>query len=484
MQRVLQICLELTAKRDRDELLSSILDTAMDIAHCDAGTLYLLADDGLHFCRMVTRSQNVRQGGHADPIRLPPVPIDPKYVCAWSAIHNELINVPDVRNDSHFDFSGSLRYDAMTGYRTKSMLVVPMSNDKGELIGVMQLINALDDGGETIPFDRDVEFLVSAIASQAALSVVNMQYAEQITALLDSLVGALSSAIDERSPYNANHTRNMVRIGSAFLDYLEATGDPCSLSPEKRRAFLMSVWLHDVGKLTVPAEIMDKESRLGPDLETVCSRLRRIGLYDRIAFLEKRTDEAEYRARCDELEDAEALVRRINAAGYLQDSDLAALERISGKTFVDENGEIYPWFTDSELERLRIRKGTLTDAEREIMQNHVVVTEKILKHVAFPKQYEKVPIWAAEHHELLNGKGYPKHLAAEQIPTEVRILTILDVFEALTANDRPYKPPMPVEKALSILEQMVSEGSIDPELFARFRKSRAWDAAGSKPERL
>ena len=204
MQKFLNVCLALSAERDRERLLSTILDTAIELTNCDAGTLYLKEDDGLHFCRMVTLSLHIRQGGHADPITLPPVPLEPAYVCSWSALHNQSINVSNVRTDDRFDFSGSLRYDAMTGYHTRTMLVVPLANDKGVLIGVMQLINAMDADGNTIPFDPAVELLIRAVASQAAISVTNMLYAEQITDLLDSLVGALSAAIDERTPYNAN----------------------------------------------------------------------------------------------------------------------------------------------------------------------------------------------------------------------------------------------------------------------------------------
>ena len=482
MERVLNGCIALTAQSDREVLLSSILDTAMDVARCDAGTLYLLEDDGLHFCRMVTRSQNTRQGGHDAPIQLPPVPMEEKYVCSWVALHNETINVADVRNDDHFDFTGSMRYDAMTGYRTRSMLVVPLANDRGELIGVMQLINALDEQGEIIPFDPDVEFLVSAIASQAALSVVNMQYAEQITSLLNSLVGALSSAIDERSPYNANHTRNMVRIAEAFLDDLKRRGDELSFEDRQRSAFLMSIWLHDVGKLTIPLEVMDKDSRLGPRLTEVRDRFRAIGLLDRIAMLEGRLSPEEYEAKKAELTGALAFVERCNTAGFLPDADLDALNDLGRRTYLNEDGQRRPWLTDAELHLLRVRKGTLTDEERELMQSHVVVTSRILDHVTFPKMYSSVPRWAGAHHELLNGKGYPLHLTAEQIPTEVRLLTILDVFEALTAQDRPYKPPMPVEKALGILDSMAVEGGIDGKLLEKFKRSHAWESVLKRSE--
>lgn len=475
MQRFLSLCLALTAERDREALLSAILDSAMDTAHCDAGTLYLKEDDGLHFCRMVTRSQGVRQGGHDAPISLPPVPMEEQYVCSWVALHDEAINVADVHTDTHFDFTGSLRYDAMTGYHTQSMLVVPMSNDRGELIGVTQLINAQDENGETIPFDPSVELLVSALSSLSAISITNMQYAEQITALLDSLVGALSTAIDERTPYNANHTRNMVRYGTAFLDWLERTGNPWAFDADKRRTFLLSVWLHDVGKLVVPLEVMDKESRLGARMETVRDRLRIIGLSDRIEQLEGKIDIEELLRRDSARLDAIELIERVNKAGFLPDDALTAVETIAKRTYVDENGETHPWLTEEERACLSVRKGTLTAEERAVMESHAVVTGRILGHVNFPKMYGETPRWAAMHHELLNGKGYPDHLTAADIPREVRLLTILDVFDALTARDRPYKPPMPTEKALGILHSMVEEGGVDGEILALFEESKAWE---------
>ncbi len=474
-KKLIDICLALSSERDREALLSHILDTAMDVTGCDAGTLYLLEDDGLHFTRMVTRSQNIRQGGHDGPITLPPVPMDKSYVCAWAAITGQSISVKDVHTDTHFDFTGSIRYDAMTGYRTKSMLVMPMTDDAGRLIGVMQLINALDGSGQIVAFDDEMEELVRAISSQAAISITNMQYAEQVTALLDSLVGALSAAIDARTPYNANHTRNMVRYGSAFLDWLEDTGSGWRFDTDKRRTFLLSVWLHDVGKLAVPLEVMDKATRLGPAVDDVRERFRVMALLDRIAALEGRIDgdarEENDRLRASALE----LIERVNTAGFVPDGDAAAIDEIASRTYADENGASLPWLTEAEHTSLSVRKGTLTAAEREIMESHVTVTGDILDKVRFPRSYTDVPGWAAAHHEYINGKGYPRHLTGEDLPPEVRLLTILDVFEALTARDRPYKKPMPPERALDILHSMAEEGSIDPEILDMFEKSKAWE---------
>ena len=475
MKRLLDVCIALSAERDREALLFRILDTAMDLTRCDGGTLYLLEEDGLHFCRMVTRSFGIRQGGAEAPITLPPVPLKPSHVCARAVLEENLINVPDVKGDTRFDFSGAAKYDAMTGYSTRSMLVFPLTNDRGKIIGVLQLINALTEEGEIMPFPAEWEPLVNALASQAAISLTNMQYAERVRSLLDSLVRALSTAIDERTPYNANHSRNMARYAAAFLDWLERTGNDWKFDPDQRREFLMSVWLHDVGKLTVPLEVMDKQSRLGPGLKDVQQRFAAMKLLTRIDLLEGRISAEEAEALNAQRAEAMALIEKVDKAGFLPDDTLAAIDALAGRTYRNENGEELPWITEEEHVCLSVRKGTLTATERQIMEDHVVVTGRILDQVSFPEEYSNVPVWAAAHHELLNGKGYPLHRTAESLPPEVRLLTILDVFDALTAKDRPYKPGMPVEKALSILHSMVNEGSMDENILALFEQSQAWE---------
>ena len=339
----------------------------------------------------------------------------------------------------------------------------------------MQLINALTADGRPARFTPGMEPLVTALAAQAAISLTNMQYSEQIAALLDSLVGALSAAIDQRTPYNASHTRSMVKYAARFLDWLDRTGDPRRFDPDRRRAFLLSVWLHDVGKLTVPLEVMDKADRLGPALERIERRFTEMELLDRIALLEGRLDGPERSTRAARRAEALERIRRDNTAGFLPDEEIAALEELAARTYTDENGRTRPWLTEDERTSLTVRRGTLTARERAVMESHVTATARILAQVAFPKQYAQVPEWAADHHELLNGTGYPAHKTAAELPWEVRLLTILDIFDALTARDRPYKPPMPVEKALSVLRSMVREGSLDGEILALFEKSRAWE---------
>ena len=354
------------------------------------------------------------------------------------------------------------------------MLVVPMADEKGRLIGVMQLINALSDEGEIVPFDKEDELIISAVALQAATSLTNIHYAVQISLLLDSLVKSLSTAVDERSSYTGNHTRHMVQIAEHFLDWLEKTNKDWRFDSDKRKAFLMGVWLHDIGKLTIPLEVMDKATRLGSLLPELEERLRVIGLLDRIAMLEGKITEDELSARNRRREEVLEFILQINGGKPLSDENIAQIEDISRLTYRDEKKKKHFWITKEEKNCLLIGRGTLTAEERSIMESHVVMTRRILENVKFPKIYEQVPVWASEHHEFLNGKGYPKHISDENIPPEARLLTILDVFEALTAKDRPYKKPMPLRKALLVLDNMASVGQIDPNILSMFKKIRVW----------
>ena len=336
MKQFLELYLTINNVQDRAELLSNIVDTALDIVHCDAGTLYLLENNSLQFCQMHTRSLNIRQSGFDSPIDLPPVPMEENYVCAWAALHNQIINVADVNTDKRFDFSGAARYDKLTGYHTVSMLVVPMADEKGRLIGVMQLINALSGKGEIVPFDKEDELIISAVALQAATSLTNIHYAVQISQLLDSLVKSLSTAVDERSAYTGSHTRHMVQIAEHFLDWLEKTNNDWNFDNDKRNAFLMSVWLHDIGKLAIPLEVMDKATRLGSLLPELEERLRVIGLLDRIAMLEGKITEDELSIRNRHREEVLGFILQINGGKPLSDESIARIEDISRLTYRDE----------------------------------------------------------------------------------------------------------------------------------------------------
>ncbi len=338
----------------------------------------------------------------------------------------------------------------------------------GKVVQLHMIASVLRDG------DKKVGIIV-VVGDVTELVELKLRAAEQTKKLLDSVVRTLSQAIDERSSYTANHTRNMVQIAEEFLDWLDKTDNPWKFGDSRRRSFLMSVWLHDVGKLAVPLEIMDKESKLGAQMKVIEDRFVKISLLDEIAVYRGEITAEEKEVRKKERDIALDEIRRINRAEFVPDEKLELLKKIIGEKYRDESGEEKPILTDEEIENLSIRKGTLNDRERAIIQSHAVVTGRILDQIQFPDEYCHVPIWASEHHELLSGRGYPYHLSGDQIPKEVRLLTILDIFEALTAKDRPYKRPMPVEKAFSILESMVKAGDLDGEILGFFKESKAWE---------
>ena len=472
IQRFLKMCLSLSAARDRGTLLSAVVDNAIELSNCDAGLLYMAEDGSLRLSRVIVRSRGISRWNAGSSA--PQTAARQKSACAWTAQCGRAVSVVDVATDPRFDFSDLAKDIALPDYALKNLLVVPMSSDRGEVIGVIALVNAMDKQGNSVPFTPKIELFIGALTAQAASGATNIQYAEQVASLLDSLVGALSTAIDERTPFNANHTRNMARYATRFLDWLDATNHPWKFSRDKRHTFLLSVWLHDVGKLVVPLSIINKDSRLGEREEPLCARFRMMALLDKLALLENRMDEETFERRRGERDEALAFLLRVNRKEYLTDEDLKRVDLIAASVYQDDNGTVRNWLTEEEHDCLSIRTGTLTAAERVIMESHVEMTERILSSVDFPKMYAQTPVWACMHHEQPNGRGYPRHLSGSEIPPEVRLLTILDIFEAITACDRPYKLQRTPEDALAILHGMAKENAVDGELLELFEQSRAW----------
>ena len=475
LDRMIKIALDLSAEKNFDLLMQKILLEAMDICHCDAGTVYTLKDEFLHFTTMYTKSKGTSIEEQSSNINLPPVPLGRKNVCACAAVDNKKINVPDVYESTEFDFAGAQKYDAITGYRTGSMLVIPMNDEKNQIIGVLQLINSLDENGKIMPFDPEYEDIISALASLAAVSLNNHQLAIEVNNMLHSFVEVMVDAIDARSPYNANHTRSMVRYADKFVEWLRAKGDEdWKFTDDSKDAFLMSIWLHDIGKLIVPLEVLDKPDRLGPLKPGIKSRIEIACLKERIKALENPELKEECSKKEETLRKAWESIEAANGAGFLPDEKIDELNGYANLTCMTAEDEEIPLLDAKELEAITIRKGTLTDGERKQVQSHVVYTARMLDKMDFKGNYKNVPFWSGSHHEFLNGKGYPNHLEAKDLPNESRLLTIVDVYDALTAEDRPYKPPMPPEKAFAILGSMRDDGQIDGGLLEKFIESEAW----------
>lgn len=476
MKKVLEIGVKLSSERDLGRLLEDILTCVMDLSNCDAGTLYLLGNNALNF--RVSRNRTLRDYSNGE--NLPPVPLDRRNVCALAFLEDRTVCVDDVYDCGNWDFSGPRRYDTLNGYRTQSMLVVPMHGRGGEKLGVLQLINAMDETGRVCPFSRDMALVLESAASQAALAIQNVRYIRDIKGLFDSFVRVMSAAIDERSRYNAEHSRRMALCGARFADWLNAQalqkGEEPPFSPEHQEELIMSIWLHDIGKVTTPLEVMDKETRLPPLKEELLqSRLRELGLLNELRRLSGGLDEAAYRQQRDALQEASQRIAAINQAEFVTDEQLSYLDWLHAQTSAGPDGQPRPWLTEEEYHLLSIRRGTLSEEELEKMRRHVVMTDALLSQIRFSPELSHVRAWAAAHHEKLNGRGYPKGLKGPEIPWEVRIITILDIFDALTAADRPYKKAKTVEQALRILGFAVRDGELDPVLTERFIESRCWE---------
>lgn len=464
-ERILNIGIRISTERNRNHLLASILENGMQITHCDASTLYLYEDEYLKFKIMKTLSQNISQGVDGEDIDMPPVPLTEENVCAYTAIHREIVNIPDVYDNSRFDFSGPKRYDHMTGYHTRSMLVIPITNNEDELIGVLQLLNAQDEEGRVIPFDPEYEIIIRSLSSLAAVELTNLNYVEEIKQQLHSFVEAMTTAIDERTPYNASHTRKVAEYAALLADYVNRQhlrGKCPEYFDEGRREQLeLAALLHDIGKMVVPLSVMNRATRLDKDMERLEERFKLLMAYIRIDALEGRIT----KEKCSEdliyLKEGIEFIHNIDAVEYLDDINYERVQDIAGHCYITPEGEKIPYLTEREKKCLSIRRGTLIKEDRIVMENHVVMTAKILNKVHFNKNYADVPKWASAHHELLDGSGYPEHISGEELGLETRMLTIVDIYDALTADDRPYKKAIPKGEAIDILKDMAEKGKVE-----------------------
>ena len=347
----------------------------------------------------------------------------------------------------------------------------------------------------TIPFFRDNETIylrvttafmmngkekialittISDITEGTMLFIANKRLAGQVIDLMNSFVEVMVTAIDAKSSYNANHTKSMVKYAKRYLAWLKQQGTLTEFTSENTEPLLMSIWLHDIGKLLVPQEIMDKPTRLGSAEKDIRHRIETARLMLQIKSLQSPEKAGEYLSQLEQIGAAEKLIFTANTAGHIDDAVREQLCEAAKIPCFSADGSLLPLLNESELEAITVQRGTLTAAERKTIESHVSWTDILLSKVEFRGEYKPVRKWAAGHHELLDGSGYPEHLTADEIPWETRLLTIIDVYDALTAEDRPYKPPLPPEKAFEILTDMAEKGKVDIKILNSFRESQAW----------
>ena len=480
--KIVDVILSFNSEVDYEKLLNTILTKMMEITHSDGGTIYTIEDNELHFRILKNISLDIHQ---TEGINLPPIVLDADNVnniSAYSAINNEVVVIDDVYASDRFNFDGPKNYDKITGYRTRSMLTLPLATVSSdgktqEVIGVIQLLNCTNADG-TLGAYVNIENppVIPALAKIAASTLANIGHIQEIYGMFRSFVSVMTQAIDERSAYNTRHTINVARFVMKFIDYLNANFAPGSVyhfDKSRREQMELTALLHDIGKIVTPVEVMDKATKFGDRMYGLRYRFDIAELHIENSMLKNNLSHEEYSESKRRLEEARKLAEYINESSYIEDEIRAKIPDLKDLHYI-KDGVKCNVFEDRDIDSLNILYGTLTEKERAVMQEHVKITARLLDKLPFYKYYEGIPKWASDHHELLDGNGYPKRLKGDQIVLESRLLTICDIFEALTAEDRPYKNRIPLEKAISILIGMADEGKLDGELVKLFIKSEAW----------
>lgn len=505
LDRLNTIGVALSAERDMQRLLEMILLGAKEITNADGGTLYTVTEDqALKFEIMRTESLGIALGGTTGkPITFPPLPIyrpdgspNVNMVAAYTVLQDKTVNIPDAYEAEGFDFSGTRKFDANTGYRSKSFLTIPMKNHENEIIGVLQLLNAIDsETKEIIPFSAENQQLVESLASQAAVALTNHNLIEGLKGLFEAFIELIADAIDEKSPYTGGHCRRVPELTMMLADAAIGTRQgplqSFAMSEKEKYELKIAAWLHDCGKVTTPEYVMDKSTKLSTifdRIHLVEQRFTMLKQQAEVDMLKKQLAlmqegkgtkahslDIQYQAFVAELNGHFEFLKNSNIGGeFMSDAHKQRVNDIAQLRYKNSQGEESPLLTDEEVYNLCIERGTLTKEEREIINNHIVVTINMLESLPYPKDLKRVPEYAGGHHERMDGKGYPKGLTREQMSVPARIMGIADIFEALTSRDRPYKKAKTLTESLFILGKMKLDNHVDPDLFDLFIREKIY----------
>ncbi len=498
VRKLVELGIALSSEHNRDKLLEMILIGAKDLTNADGGTLYLRTDDDcLRFAIMRTESLNIAMGGTTGiEIPFPPLPLyDPetdmpnhKNVASHTALEAKAINIPDAYEATDFDFAGTKKFDKGTGYRSKSFLTVPLKNHEDTVIGVLQLLNAIDPKtGNVVTFSSQIQPIIEALASQAAVSLDNQQLIQAQKDLLEAFIKVIAHAIDRKSPYTGGHCERVPVIteflAAAAMEQTEGSFKDFSLTEDEWYELHIAAWLHDCGKVTTPEYVVDKATKLETiydRIETVRTRFQSLKDQTEIRYLRKMQQEnadiphleQELSQTLEKIDEDRLFIEKANIGGeFMADEDIDRVHEIANQTWRDWNGQESAFLSENEIHNLVIRRGTLTDDERQVINDHIVVTIDMLEQLPFPKHLRRVPEYAGGHHEKMDGTGYPRGLMKNQMSIPARIMAIADIFEALTAGDRPYKKAKKLSEAIRIMSFMKKDNHIDPELFDLFLTS-------------
>ncbi|HAS50294.1 MAG TPA: phosphohydrolase [Gammaproteobacteria bacterium] len=508
LEQLNRIGIALSKERDKAKLLETILVAAKTLLNADGGTLYRLDEDThqLSFEVLHNDSLNLHMGGATGaPIPFPPIALydaqgqPSKGMVVTYAVLNDVTVVIDdayAYTGPDFDFSGTHRFDQQTGYRSRSFLTVPMKNHENHIIGVFQLINAVNpDTGEVGSFSVADRQIAESLASQAAIALTNQHLILQLKNLFESLIELINTAIDHKSPYTGAHCQRVpiltMMIAEAARHSEQGKLKTFRPTPEELYEIKIAGLLHDCGKITTPVHIVDKATKL----ETIFDRIHLVDtrfevlkrdleiafLKEKLAILERGDPaalpalEQRWAEQQAELDADREYVRQSNIGGEFMDN--AAKERIrhiATRCWIGAEGQEQVVLSAEEIDNLCISRGTLNASDRAIIEEHVALTMRMLNSLPWPKTLRNVAEYAGCHHERLDGTGYHRGLSDATLPVPARIICLADVYEALTARDRPYKPGKLLSEALTILGRMVQDHHIDADLFDVFIRQGVW----------
>lgn len=519
IDKLYRIGTALSTESNLQRLLDMILFECRRATSADAGSLYLIEEGEpeenqknppLPYRREKEFPKQLRfTCSQNDSLSIPFVsfamPVSTASISGYVAAKGEILNIADVYSlpeGSPFSFNSG--FDKKSGYRSVSMLVVPMRNHRGEITGVIQLINkkknfaTILDKPEDTPrhvtiFDDADSQLLLSLASQAAVSIEKVKLIDDVEKLFEALAQSFAATLEYRDTATGGHSYRLVQYAQTMARIInEQTSGPFAgvkFSDEELRELKYASYLHDVGKIAVREAVLTKAHKLAPEQMEAVRR--------RFEMLKFQRMEAAYRAGdlrpgdepagkvkedIDRIQSEILLLMDINKRGFVSDEEVAKVQEISKRTMTDTDGTVKPLLGEFEVENLVIRRGNLTGKEREIIESHIAYTWEILRKIPWPKSLKNVPHIAGSHHEKIDGTGYPHGLKSEQLLTQAKILALLDIFEALTARDRPYKPPMPIPKALEIIKAEVDANHLDRDLFELFVNNRVYEQfKGMKP---
>jgi HD-GYP domain-containing protein (c-di-GMP phosphodiesterase class II)/ribonuclease BN (tRNA processing enzyme) len=486
-QRIIDINLELANELDKNKLFEMILTLTRELTHCEAGTLYIKSEDKkyLDFKVIQNKPLNIYICGTKDKIIWNPLPLyledgteNKSMVAVVSALENRIISIPDVYNTEEYNFDGTKKFDDNTGFCSKSMLVIPLTNHEYEVIGVIQLINKTKISGNVTTFEEADQRVIKALAAQAAMALTNSQLITSLETFLNAFVSTIASAIDAKSKHTLRHITKVSKLAPLIAKAISEDNTvykKIKYTQNQIDEIELAAKMHDIGKISMPESIIDKATKLQlmiDGIELIKERIEILKRDYQIELLKSQISQRDYDNKLIMLDEDIKFLEKLNiGAEFMKKENIERIEQISQHKYLKNNKEV-SLLTENEKYNLSIERGTLTKEEKAIMNSHAKLSYDMLTALPFPKKYENVLHIAVNHHEKLNGKGYPRGLSADELVLEDRIMILADIFEALTANDRPYKSAKKLSEVFKILTFMAKDNEIDGELLDFFKNNK------------